>query len=103
MTAPTAGPWTYDFPDDDHGRTYWMILGPDTSVIAEVVSDVEKSITGDVVEANARLIAAAPELLVLAQEAINWLREFEEHELSTDARDLARHAVAAINKAEGRS
>lgn len=56
--------------------------------------------TADVWTANARLIAAAPELLQLVKEALD---EFENPHSLLDIRDWMAAAKAAIAKAEQRS
>lgn len=51
--------------------------------------------------ANARLIAAAPELLEALKEAENWLAEYEDGP-DSGLQGLLAQARAAIAKAEGR-
>jgi hypothetical protein len=96
----THGPWTGFLGEDgDEGAT-WLI-GPSSArpIVATVGADEECGLTGATVEANARLIAAAPELLVAAKAVI---RAFgfappEGVDLPTEWDDLA----AAIAKATG--
>lgn len=63
-TAHTPGPWAFEWendtgPKDDYYRQWWEINGPDGEKIAEV--DLLK---------DARLIAAAPDLLAALRECI---------------------------------
>lgn len=65
----TRGPWTYDFSVSNGVTPEFMVMGPDIAVVAHVWPDEEKGVAAGVVEANARLIAAAPELLLAARDA----------------------------------
>ncbi|MET0210352.1 MAG: hypothetical protein ABW220_15005 [Burkholderiaceae bacterium] len=90
----TPGPWTY-FPKEKYaehhvsvplpGRTFKQALFPDGCPTANA-------------EADARLIAAAPELLEAAQAAWNCIAELS----PTQARvEVVQMLHAAIAKAEG--
>lgn len=82
--AHTPGPWVVvQHPDG------WTIQNRATGAGACVASQY-----GDSNEANARLIAAAPDLLAALKDAVNWLDDFDDNETLTAAR-------AAILKAEG--
>lgn len=68
MTTHTPGPWT-----NERSGNYWSILGPDrnlhgygitSSPVASIVQ------TSPEAQANARLIAAAPELLAVVRYAL---------------------------------
>lgn len=99
MSAHTPGPWKVG----DYGR----ILSLDGQTI-EVEGVALPMVSTPVSKANARLIAAAPEMLKeLKRSADGWNNAIElgiipeEHRMSaTILRDAAR---AAIAKAEGRS
>lgn len=61
----TPGPWRYDLTNGNPTHGIHMIAGSKPGYVAEV----RDCGSGDV-KANARLIAAAPELLALAQEVV---------------------------------
>ena len=61
MANHTPGPWTYTY--GATGDDEYMVMTADTTVVAHVWPDEERRVEGSIVEANARLIAAAPELL----------------------------------------
>ena len=86
----TPGPWTaeYDGEDAAFQCRVWQDR-PDGFQVAAIIEG------GDEGEANARLIAAAPELLQRAKEARDVLRR-------DGAVFLADHLEQAIEKAEGR-
>lgn len=94
----TPGPWT-GFLDERDNHAAWLI-GPSSArpIVAAVAADAECGLTGSTVEANARLIAAAPELLAalhaLTDEVAQWHVRGDGAEY-----DMALDAIA---KAEGR-
>ena len=109
MTAHTPGPWTYrPMPEPDSAHTYW-IDGPHGEPVAEVCEFRPDDSAND---ANARLIAAAPELLAAlqrlarqAEASPTWAEHDGEISLRGD-RAMARlsaltAARAAIAKTEG--
>ena len=70
----TPGPWEYHYSSSDP-HDEWMIGGPGfTPVIAVVIRDDEATVGAATVEKNARLIAAAPELLSVVARAARWWR-----------------------------
>src|SRR5436853_2825086 len=74
MTAEhTPGPWTGFLHERAPGEAAWLI-GPSSArpIVAAVQADEEAGLTGAVVEANARLVAAAPNLL-------KWAKAFQQH------------------------
>ena len=95
MTAETAmhtpGPWIVD-EDDPH-----VILAPDGDdapwFVAEAAYDCGPGMSG---KANARLIAAAPDMLTT-------LRTIALHVTSLDATGIRELADEAIARAEGRA
>lgn len=97
-TAPTAGggshtpgPWkVLAVKDEDFGDEIQVVLddnGPGVAIIADVEDQPEA-------EANARIIAAAPELLAAARRFLEFYGECE--------RDCASLMQAAVAKAEGK-
>lgn len=94
MSKHTPGPWALD--DNGHDiRThedYWPIGCADGNLIAYVAH------TDDVMgEANARLIAAAPDLLAACEALLNEARQF----FPMVCGDAITEAEAAIAKARG--
>lgn len=86
MTAHTPGPWLAECKCGD-----WLVVSEaDTSAIA-----YPNYPRGDQVEANVRLIAAAPELLAFITE---WLSR-----QGNDVNYMTEKARAAIAKAKGES
>lgn len=95
MTQHTTGPWAY---------TYASYTGQDGEEIpafevhgAEKVCDTVESQSRNEQEANARLIAAAPELL----EALEALAEEARVNMAGGAGHLLDEAFAVIAKAKG--
>ena len=88
--AATPGPWIYRSPTEyDNPHIGWCIDSPDSELVAEV------KITATV-EANARLIAAAPELLEALEAIVDRMGQgfVPTRKLLTRGRD-------AIAKAKG--
>lgn len=91
MTEHTAGPWQQDT-KRNHGVDIVSI--PTDRTVANVPYGYDW-------EANARLIAAAPELLALIEDAV---RRWNTDETSTDVMDdFIDAATAAIAKARGQA
>jgi len=91
----TPGPWSvWKKSLDPAGREDWAILSSENRIIAEAFWKVE---TDEYMpaEANARLIAAAPELLEALEAMAEW------HEDSADDEPLIIATRAAIAKARG--
>jgi hypothetical protein len=96
----TPGPWTIEDPMEGE---WWIVQANlpayEWRTIASIPQgDLEEGFPQEVVEANARLLAAAPELLVALQRAEIELNTYL-GELSATALPMVR---AAIAKAEGR-
>lgn len=88
---PSPGPWY-----TDHEHEYIMVFGADKTAVADCASYYASPYQA-VCEANARLIAAAPELLIALKQIIEN-DDFREHRPAAYAQ-----AVYAIRKAEGQS
>lgn len=87
MSTHTPGPWTaihnkWPIPHDDD----WCVVGEQEEVIATRIG-----------EANARLIAAAPDLLAALKSVVGRYKTND----ATMGDDLYRYVCAAIAKAEG--
>lgn len=94
MSGATPGPWRAQgwVPTRAYRTwTYIPIKDARNNLIASMYPDRGSNYTREQVEANARLIAAAPELLETLQHAIHW------HDQLTPA-DIARYE-AVIAKA----
>ena len=105
-TAHTAAPWDADIEDVSVSFLHRAVIGPSGQLIADCYSD---DMPGEESAANARLMAAAPEMLAALQLLHKW---FDITGSSIRARwdripDLDRKAIvdatrAAIAKAEDR-
>lgn len=96
-TKFTPGPWKYQKQNGSPTTGPHMISGSKPGYLAEV----RDCGSGDV-EANARLIAAAPELLNMLKEYVQDYDENYGEDGATDdyVNDMAKRARAAIAKAE---
>ena len=90
----TPGPWRCV--TNQTGEVIERIVGDEYRTVCSFLTKVRNSIPPDQINANARLIAAAPELL----EALVRYVEIDKSEGCTD-NNLYRSAVAAIAKATG--
>lgn len=95
MAEHTPGPWTIDPP---HDGNYPIREGPDGYLIATVWKDDSGFQEGD-----ARLIAAAPDLIAACRAFVAWdvdehPDEFHEGRLES----IARMIRAAVEKADGK-
>ena len=93
MTRHTSGPWKTHLCNDT------SIIDGDGNDIAQVSSDYENPAVWPVMEANARLIAAAPELL----EALSALLSQTLSNQAPAGQFAVAKARAAIAKAEDHS
>lgn len=92
MSGHTPGPWTIKPSDVDGHFSVESANLIEGDYVAEAYD-----------EADARLIAAAPDLLETMQTIIAALREARDSGVSSVSReDLIAAAATAINKAEGR-
>lgn len=97
----TAGPWQRHYSSSTPGE--WVIGGEGFApVIAFVTRDEEDDMLGATVEANARLITAAPELLAIVKEHLADHLEACHITRRGDVCVLARQTQEIIAKAEGR-
>ena len=103
----TPGPWTYYMTISDNGpvpQVQTVPIGPVGAAYATVICTLSR--TGQksgVGEANARLIAAAPDLLAVLKSLVFETSHFV-HGYGTNGAIVAnelRNALAAIHKAEG--
>lgn len=94
---PTPGPWTVDLPRHAKGRIVTIAAnGLDIAVTTNVLPR-------PTAEANANLIATAPELLAVVRTVAHWQPTIEPEQVATSSLDRAIYAArAAIAKAEGR-
>lgn len=99
MSKHTPGPWQYSF----EGGTVAFILESDGATVAKI-SVTENSTAHSTLAANARLIAAAPELLAALKDCVFWYanRDDELWPFEKQPPEIQR-AMAAIAKAEGRA
>jgi hypothetical protein len=105
MSGHTAGPWTVETPPPnaytdadihlDEDIAFWIA---ETRTAGEVLGHVNRTARGEQ-QANARLIAAAPELLTACRVALDQYGPDGDH-ISEPARSIL---LAAIAKAEGRA
>lgn len=88
MSKHTPGPWLYDM-----GKTEALITEADGTTVVELRTTYNTT-AHSALEANARLIAAAPALLASCKELLNC---------ADPNRDMAeiRRAMALIRKVEG--
>jgi hypothetical protein len=92
----TAGPWHYDHTHNSHPGAH-RVVAPDGAIIA----DYGWLQRFNEAEANARLIAAAPELLEAAWQAIEALNTGSDSDYVAMRIKAKQILAAAINKAEG--
>ena len=94
MAKHTPGPWEYDYgivpPDGPEKYSDIYVIGDDREpiIIAEFNNCIPEGL------ANARLIAAAPDLLAVLKHAVHWHDQLR----ATDVKRMED----AIAKAEGR-
>lgn len=101
MSGFTPGPWVprRAAKPDNTGGYDWAIIAPDKAIVAEcfeVVDWAENGVDFDTrpVEANARLIASAPDLLEALQTMIADFGDYPASERPCRAFDMARDAIA---------
>jgi hypothetical protein len=98
MSKSTPGPWTWN-------KNYHGLTGPGGAVILDYATYEGMWVpdyAGDWAKANARLIAAAPDLLAALEDALS-IFEFGDDDETVLAPKWVARARAAIAKAEGHS
>jgi hypothetical protein len=96
-TQHTPGPWTTDGAARTGDLDVISPAGRITLIDCEFSDESE-----DVLTANARLIAAAPDLLNMLRNAENWFREYDvQNGPDSGAQLLLEDIRAAIDKAMG--
>jgi hypothetical protein len=96
MTTYSPGPWSYrSIPKDkqDHKRVYW-VDDANGSPIADIFN------LGEMAEANAALMAAAPDLLEALIDLLGHATEQYPHYDSPRGQEEIDHARMAIAKAK---
>jgi len=99
-TTHTPGPWTAD--TGDHEGTDVLTSHHDNccGVMATIHNQPGEDMPGTVEVANARLIAAAPDLLAAAELLVDGVLQRGAYVLKMDTPDVGR-LVAAIRQATG--
>ena len=95
MAKHTPGPWVISATDDT------VVIDATGREVAAIDGDYNDPDTWPQMEANARLIAAAPELLEAARAAYEWLDNLPIRPSGCTDRMLALYY--AISNAEGRN
>lgn len=112
MSEHTPGPWEY-VPSTEHHGAYvagpfggdlcdcYTMSNPSSLSVRNGGDSKPIPFCGDEMDANARLIAAAPDLLAALRDMVAWLKAppISDHNIA-DYRVAAEDAIA---KAEGRS
>ena len=116
MSSHTPGPWHVNHAGGaKHGQEFkiseYFVYAPETQDDVGICSDVIDPLTQKPSKANARLIAAAPDLLAALESAWQWMDGQSDAQskgghatfdlmMLREQRDIAR---AAIDKATGES
>lgn len=95
----TPGPWQYTHSDPAEGCDVWWITGIHGSNREKEIATVTGGWPWPSTEANARLIAAAPDLLAALYKA----REYIDPTKAVSDTEILTEIDAAISKAEGRT
>ena len=97
-TEHTQRPWkSFFYGKDSYGRIISTIAANDGNHRICEISPFD--LPENEVNANARLIAAAPELLAALKSISDYVAMMHGHR----GGDISENAIAAINKAEGRA
>ena len=98
-TKHTPGPWMVYVPErGQDGHPHNLSIGAETETRATYVASVPGGAHYDWAQANARLIAAAPDLLAALKDALKDLSALSHWDTASAC---AMKARAAIEKAEG--
>lgn len=104
MSKHTSGPWKMLCVPDDcklpNGGKWW-IYGPPTENGTANIADISACRTEEQQEANAALIASAPELLEALKDAYAELNQLAYLQKDNLAKITLNKIQAVINKAEG--
>lgn len=109
MSEHTPGPWVYHYSRSDPADEWIIGASGFSTVLAFVVRDTEAPLPGATIEANARVMVAAPDLLdackqqqLLIADMVRFVGEMalQDYALLNDAPLAASRAIA---KAEGRA
>lgn len=93
MHQPTPGPWTVEAPDDERP----VIRSDDGGMVADMIEREDSRET----QANAHLIAAAPDLLIALRTILNWDEVCQGAYAPILSAELRAAARAALEKARG--
>jgi hypothetical protein len=98
-TTHTPGPWeVHEYGDGDSLAIHYS----DNDRICFMATHGGSQAQWEAIQANARLIAASPDLLAMLHCAENWLREYDmQNSPDSGAHELLRDIRAAIAKATG--
>jgi hypothetical protein len=94
-TQHTPGPWHVDTCDDD------LVYSANGLHIATVGNENQPDQSGEEITANARLIAAAPEMLETLEYFFNIMHDYESSRRKGYVKLALDQARAAIAKAKG--
>jgi hypothetical protein len=99
MTELTPGPWRFEW-DLQHEYTYTIVAPLGAGGKTPLVADI---ITSDNAEANARLIAASPDLLEALQGVKSWMEDcmIDTQDPELPSRMAYDQTCAAIAKTKG--
>lgn len=102
MKRPTRGPWKTRTVRDASGRASRTVVTASGTLVAKVSA---LAVLGEVADANAVLIAAAPDMLEALEGLLDLLKETEPNGFpeGTWAGRQIEAAVAALAKARGES
>jgi hypothetical protein len=103
MSGHTPGPWIVNARDTAKPFAIHALDGA-PPVIAWTVCYGAPGIASDISDANARLVAAAPDLLATLREIVTEIRAYQSPECDDAGwgADLLKQADAAIAKATGK-
>ena len=99
MSKHTLGPWAFYTEPQPNGCPIVGARGLMVCMLAHTVNQPEQR--GEAL-ANARLIAAAPELLAIAQRVSEWERKYPAHRVYSDGkiRSIVAEMKAIVNDAD---
>ena len=100
MSGHTPGPWRLDHSDDVELRNHVGISSESHSLLAQIVWKMDDDERSPSCEANAHLIAAAPDLLEALQSIVKSLADQDDEGMIEHAQPMI-DARAAIAKATG--